>query len=188
MRLLIRALVFLGVLVVALVGIGFLLSEHAHVERGVTINAPPATVFALVNSFTQFEKWSPWADKDPAMKVERSGPDIGVGAKYVWSGNAEVGTGSQEIVSSTPNSQVKVKLTFGGFGGASEAIYTIVPEGAGSKITWAIDSHLGGNPINRYFGLFMDKMVGPDYVKGLARLKTLAESLPKSDASELKVE
>lgn len=188
MRLLVRAVVFLGVLIVALLGIGLLLSEHAHVERSETVNAPPATVFALVNSFRQFEKWSPWADKDPAVKVERSGPEIGVGARYVWSGNDAVGSGSQEIVSSTQPSQVQVKLTFGGFEGASEATYTITPEGTGTRIVWALDSELGSNPVNRYFGLFMDKMVGPDYVKGLARLKSLAESLPKTDFAGLAAE
>ena len=189
MRLLIRAVLAVAVLIVALVGIGFLLSEQAHVERSEVINAPPATVFALVNSFRQFDQWSPWADKDKAMKVSRSGPEIGVGAKYVWDGNSEVGTGSQEIIASTPFSEVKVKLVFGGFDGASEATYTIVPQGEGaSKITWALQSHLGSNPINRYFGLFMDKMVGPDYVLGLSRLKTLAERLPKGDLSALAIE
>jgi len=188
MRLLIRAVVFVGVLVVALFGIGFLLSEQAHVERSETVNASPAAVFALVNSFRQFDKWSPWASKDPGMKVERSGPELGVGAKYAWAGNGAVGAGSQEITASTAFSQVKVKIMFGGFDGASEATYTIVPAGEGSRITWALDSHLGGNPINRYFGLFMDKMVGSDYVKGLAQLKTLAESLPKTDFSSAAIE
>ncbi|GAC1631617.1 MAG: SRPBCC family protein [Nevskia sp.] len=176
-------------MIVALIGIGFLLSEQAHVERSETINAPPATVFALVNSFRQFEKWSPWAGKDPGVKVERSGPEFGVGAKYVWAGNEAVGTGSQEIVASTPFREVKIKLSFGGFDGASEATYTITPAGeGGSRIVWAFDSHLGGNPVNRYFGLFMDKMLGPDYVLGLSRLKTLAESLPKGDFSSLRIE
>ncbi len=188
MRFLLRLVMFVVALAVALLAIGFILPNKAHVERSTTIAAPPSTVFALVNSFRQFEKWSPWATKDPSMKVERSGPELGVGAKYVWAGNSEVGTGSQEIIASTPLSEVKIKLVFGGFDGASEATMTIAPDGAGSKLTWALDSQLGDNPINHYFGLFMDKMVGPDYVSGLAKLKTLAESLPKTDFADLKIE
>ena len=38
----------------------------------------------------------------------------------------------------------------------------------------AID--LGGNPVNRYFGLIMDKMIGPDFEEGLAKLKEIAEA------------
>lgn len=188
MRLLIRAIILLGVLLVTLTGIGFFLSDKAHVERSANIDAPPATVFALVNSFRQFDKWSPWADKDPAMKVVRSGPEYGVGAHYAWAGNGEVGAGSQEIVASVPNREVTLELHFSGFDGISESIFTIAPQDQGSRITWALDSRLGDNPINRYFGLFMDKMVGPDYVRGLARLKALAEQLPKTDFSALKVE
>lgn len=187
MRLLIRIVVVVGVLLVALVGIGFLLPQAARVERATVVAAPPATVFALVNSFRQFDRWSPWADRDPAMKVERSGAEFGVGAKYAWSGNRAVGSGSQEIVASTPNREVRVKLAFGGFDGASEAVFTIVPEGEGSRVTWSLRTALGRNPVDRYFGLLMDRMVGPDYETGLARLKALAETLPKTDFATLDV-
>jgi len=179
MRLLTRVLAFVAVLIVGLVGIGFLLSEEVHVERQAAIDAPPAVVFAILNNFKDFDQWSPWADRDPAMKVERSGPESGVGAKYVWSGNREVGSGSQEITASTPDSEIRIKLIFGDWDTPSEAVYRIAPDGSGSVVTWALDSHLGSNPVNRYFGLFMDKQVGPDYVLGLSRLKTLAEAKAK---------
>jgi hypothetical protein len=38
---------------------------------------------------------------------------------------------------------------------------------------------LGANPLARYFGLWMDGMVGPDFEEGLGRLKALAEAQPK---------
>jgi hypothetical protein len=34
---------------------------------------------------------------------------------------------------------------------------------------------MGGNPVNRYFGVMMDRLVGPDFEAGLANLKALAE-------------
>jgi len=34
---------------------------------------------------------------------------------------------------------------------------------------------MGGSPVNRYFGLLMDRMVGPDFEGGLTNLKALAE-------------
>jgi len=39
-----------------------------------------------------------------------------------------------------------------------------------------MEGDLGHSPVNRWFGLFMDKLVGPDFDAGLANLKRLSES------------
>lgn len=183
MRLLIRVVVFVLVLLVGLVGIGFLLADKVHVERSAKILASPSTLYAVLNSFEKFDQWSPWADLDPNVKVERSGPASGVGARYAWHGNADVGAGSQEIIATTPDSEVKIELDFEGFDQPSTSTLAIKPDGNGSLVTWSMDSELGSNPIHRYFGLMMDKYIGQDYEKGLGRLKVLAESLPPASAT-----
>jgi len=183
MRLLIRVVAFIAVLIVGLIGIGFLLADKVHVERSAKMLATPATVYAVVNSFEKFDQWSPWAELDPNMKVVRSGPDSGVGAKYAWHGNAEAGSGTQEIIESTPDEMVSIRLDFDGFDQPSMSTLSIKPEGNGSLVTWSLDSDMGGNPVHRYFGLMMEKYVGQDYEKGLAKLKTLAESLPPAKST-----
>lgn len=182
MRLLIRVVALVAVLIVGLLGIGFLLADKVHVERSTQIAASPATLYALLNSFEKFDQWSPWADLDPNVKVVRSGPPSGVGAHYAWHGNADVGAGSQEIIETTPDSMVRIRLTFDGFDQPSTSTLSITPDGTGSRVSWAMDSDLGNNPMHRYFGLMMDKYIGQDYEKGLARLKTLAETLPPVSA------
>jgi len=188
-KILIRASITFVVIVVVVLVIGFALPDKAHVERSTRIMAPPVTVFGLVNGFRQFERWSPWAGKDPDMKVTRSGPEYGVGAKYEWAGNSAVGTGSQEILTSTANSEVTLDLRFGDSPLPSVATFRISPETDGNSVlTWSLDIGLGGNPVNRYFGLFIDGIVGADYEIGLARLKALAENLPHTDFSGLNIE
>jgi effector-binding domain-containing protein/uncharacterized protein YndB with AHSA1/START domain len=188
MRFVKKAAIFLVVLVVLLAGIGMLLPRMRHVERSTTIGAPPATVFALVNGYRLFNKWSPWFELDPAARYTYEGPDFGVGARMAWtSEKKDVGSGSQEIVESRPHEAVKVKLDFGGQGTAM-AQWTLAPEGEGTKVTWGLDADMGAGPIGRWFGLMMDGMVGKDYEKGLAGLKTLAEGLPKENFAGLVVE
>jgi hypothetical protein len=72
------------------------------------------------------------------------------------------------------------------FGAQGTALASLVlePAGAGSKVTWGFDSDLGFNPIARYFGMMMDGMIGPDYEKGLARLKTVAETPPPAPVAD----
>jgi len=188
MRMLKKIVFFVVVLVVLLAGIGMLLPRAVHVERTASIGAPPATVFALVNGYRLFNKWSPWFALDPDAQYSYEGPDFGAGAKMAWaSAKKDVGSGSQTIVESRPNEMVRVELEFGDQGPAT-ALWTLVPEGDGTKATWGLDADMGAGPIGRWFGLMMDRMVGKDYEKGLAGLKTLAESLPKTDFAGLVVE
>jgi effector-binding domain-containing protein len=188
MKTLKKLFIFIAAAFVALIAVGMFLPRTAHVERSISIKAPPAMVFTVLNGFRQFERWSPWADIDPNDVTTYEGPESGVGAKMAWAGNAEVGSGSQEILESTPYSQIKVRLGFGDFPGDFRATYTLSPEDDGTKVTWGFDADYGNNVAGRYFGLLSDSMLGPDYEKGLGRLKQFVEGMPKADFSGLQFE
>jgi effector-binding domain-containing protein/uncharacterized protein YndB with AHSA1/START domain len=174
-------------LCVLLAGIGMVLPRQVHVERQIVIDAPRATVFALVDGYKQFNKWSPWAGVDPNAKYQVEGPEFGVGAKQSWVGDPKtVGSGSQEVVEVEPVARVKSRLEFEGHP-PCDVQFLLVPEGSGTHVTWTFDSDMGAGPVGRYFGLMMDRMIGPDYEKGLANLKTFAEGLPKADFADLAV-
>lgn len=178
MRLIKNTLIGLVVLAVALAAIGFLLPRVVTVERSTVIAAPAEKVFGYVNSLRRANEWSPWAERDPEMKLTFDGPDEGVGAKMAWtSDNPDVGTGSQEIVESVPYERVRVALDFGDMGDGN-AGFALTPEGDGTKVVWDFRTDLGSNPVARYFGLMFDRWIGADYEKGLAKLKALVESQP----------
>jgi effector-binding domain-containing protein len=182
-----KLLIGIAVLVVGLAAIGMLLPRQVHLERRITIDAPKATIYTLVDGYKQFNKWSPWAPKDPNCKYTWDGPEFGVGAKQSWVGDPKtVGSGSQEIVATKPFEQVTTKIVFTGQGEAT-ARMTLTPATNGTDVVWGFDSDVGAGPVGRYFGLLMDHFVGPDFEKGLANLKTLAESLPKDDFADLQV-
>ncbi len=178
MKLLKWLLVTVVVLGIVLVGGSLFLPATTHVERSASIEAPPAVVFATLDSFEHFNEWSPWAGLDPATKYDYSGPASGVGSRMDWVGNASVGSGSQEILESVPHSRIVNALEFDG--NKAKGTYAMVPEGAGTRVTFSLDSEHGYNPIHRWLGaLAFDRMVGSDYEKGLAKLKALLESQPR---------
>lgn len=182
-------LIVIAVVVVAVLGIGFVLPDTAHVERSVVVNAKPATVYTVLNGFRQFNKWSPWASLDPATQYVFEGPVIGVGAKQSWrSTDPGVGAGSQEILEAVPFERIVVKLVFEGLDSDNLATYTLTPAGEGTQVVWSYDAVFHGNLMSRYFGLMLDRMIGPDYERGLASLKTLVEGMPQADFSTLVVE
>jgi uncharacterized protein YndB with AHSA1/START domain len=175
MRKLLKAIVWiLAVLVVIFIGGGYLLPDEVNLQRQTVINAPPEKVFSLVSEYKRFNEWSPWAELDPNAVYTFEGPDTGVGAKMSWASNdPDVGAGSQTITESVPNSRVGVDLDFGAMG-KSQAYWDLKPEGTGTLATWGFKMRLE-SMMDRWFGLLMERFIGPDYDKGLAKLKALAE-------------
>ncbi len=180
-------IVVVAVIAILLV-VGVFLPSSAHIERSITVSAPPATVFTLVDGYSRFNEWSPWAEIDPETLYSYNGPISGTGAKMSWtSSNPKVGTGSQQIVASEPYRRVETLIDFGSQGTA-QAYFDLEPEGSGTRVTWGFDTRFGWNLLGRYFGLVFDRMIGADYDKGLEKLKVLAESLPTADWSTLDIE
>ena len=184
-----RIMLGVGVLLVAAMAAAYLLPRNVRVERSATIAAPRATVFTLLDSYRQFNKWSPWFELDPGAKYTYEGPGAGVGAKILWAGDPQkLGSGSQVITASERYEKVEADVDFGQGGTPAKQVFTLAADGAGTKVTWSMDVDLGMNPISRYFGLGFDGMIGRDFEKGLANLKTFAEGLPKADFAGLDIE
>ena len=176
-----KLLLGLVAVIAIIVVIASLQSDDMNITRSATTSASPEAVFKIVNDFRQWDAWSPWAKKDPAMKKSLEGPAEGVGAVYRWNGNNEVGEGSTKLIESKPNEKIGMKLEFvRPFAGTSDVQFTFTPEGTGTKITWAMQSK---KPfIGKMMSLFMDceKMCGDQFIEGLANLKKIAEAAPKS--------
>ncbi|HEY2464281.1 MAG TPA: SRPBCC family protein [Steroidobacteraceae bacterium] len=174
-------------LLIILVVIGLILPRHVQVKRSVTINRPASLVYATIDSFVLFPKWSPWQELDPNMSQTTEGPRDGVGAKLVWKGNDKVGSGTQLITASTADQSVASDLDFGDMG-AAKSLMTLTPDGNMTRTTWTVDVDMGANPIGHYFGLTMDGMLGKDFAAGLGKLKNLVESLPNADIAGFSAE
>jgi hypothetical protein len=149
------------------------------VQRDATIDAPPSRVYEQVVDFHNWTNWSPWEDVDPHLQRTYSGAPAGVGATYAWSGNRKAGQGRMEIVDATEPSKVRIDLRFEKpFRARSDTEFTIEQVGSSSHVTWSMTGRK--TLMTRVVGLFtsMDRMVGPDFEKGLARLRTTAETPP----------
>lgn len=173
-----KVAIVLGLLVVGLVAVIAMRPDSFHVERSTMVTAPPAAAFGLVNDFHQWAKWSPWEHLDPGMKKTYEGPPAGTGAVYYWNGNDKVGEGRMTITGSQPSSRVDIKLEFmKPFATTNATTFTFTPQGAETKIVWAMDGHC--NFVSKAMGLFMDmdSMIGKDFEHGLAQMKTVSEAM-----------
>jgi hypothetical protein len=151
------------------------------VTRSATMSAASSTVFAQVNDFHKWEAWSPWEKLDPALKRTYEGPPAGTGAIYRWTGNKKVGEGNMTITESRLNELVRIRLEFiKPFASLCTTDFSFKPEGNGTGVTWSMAGT--NNFMAKAMCLFMnmDKMVGGDFEKGLAQMKSLVEGAAKN--------
>jgi len=147
------------------------------VSRSTGVFTPPDKVFPHVNDFHKWEAWSPWAKLDPACKNSHEGPVAGTGAIFRWSGNKKVGEGSMTILESRPGDFIRIRLEFlRPIKAVSTVEFNFQAQGSQTLVTWSM--FVKNNFMTKAMGLFTncDKMVGGDFERGLAGLKTAAES------------
>jgi len=147
------------------------------VSRSATVAAPPPAVFAQVNDFHNWEAWSPWAKLDAAAKATFEGPASGQGAVFAWSGNDKIGEGRMTLTESRPTELVRIRVYFvKPFAGTSTSEFTFEPAGDRTAVTWTMSGH--NNFLAKAMCLFvsMDKMLGGEFEKGLAQMKSVAEA------------
>lgn len=163
----------LAVLVAGFLGYVALQPSVGVITRSAVIAAPAAQIFPHVNSFKQWEAWSPWAKLDPNSKTEFEGPDAGVGSIMKWSGNDEVGQGAMAIVESRTDEDIKIRMDFvKPFASVSDVNFAFKPEGDGTRVTWTM---AGEQPFwVRAICILMqaNRQVGAMFEKGLANLAT----------------
>jgi uncharacterized protein YndB with AHSA1/START domain len=165
-----------AVLAAAVLALAAFKPDTFHVQRSISIKAPPAKIFALIDNFRNWDAWSPWEKLDPALKRTFSGAASGKGAVYEWEGNRKVGSGRMEITESSPSSRIVIKLDFiKPPEGHNVAEFTLEEQGDSTRVTWTMQ---GPAPfISKVIQVFlsMDAMIGQNFETGLENMKTVAE-------------
>lgn len=146
--------------------------------RSLRINAPPEKVFALIEDFHEWVRWSPFEKMDPEGQLKRTygGAPKGLGATYAWEGK-KTGAGAMEIVEARPNDKILIKLDFiKPFQASNMAEYTLDADGASTLVTWSMFGP------QKFMFKVMDtvvgteRMMGPVFERGLADMKKAAEA------------
>ena len=164
----------LAALVLLLAVIGLLLPRQYRVERSAVIRAKPEVVFAQVADLRAWKNWGVWFERDPQMQISYSEDTTAVGGWSEWKSKSQ-GNGKATLTRLAPFAAAEYRLQFEGMGFASTGSFTLIPRDDGVRIVWVDAGDLGLNPISRWFGLFLDGMIGPDFAAGLAKLRAVCE-------------
>jgi hypothetical protein len=170
----------LGVFLLIYLVSAFFAKSTYRVERMAIIHAPMQIVYSQVGILTNWERWSPWNEKDPTAKNTYEGANGQPGSIMKWNGDKKiVGSGQIKIISADVPVLMKYELTFDGppemhsIGG-----FQLMEESTNeTKLIW---NDLGQIPfLMRPMMMFqsMDKWMGPDFERGLVKLDSLCRTM-----------
>jgi hypothetical protein len=145
------------------------------IARTLSINAPAQDLYGMAADLRNFNTWNPFALQDPQLKLTYSGANAGTGAAYNWDG-PKAGVGRMEVINVEPSKLVTMKLDFSKpFEAQNVVDFTFQAVGSQTNVTWEMRGTR--NLMMKAMGLFfsMDRMVGGEFEKGLATLKTISE-------------
>lgn len=171
-----RALIVVLLLIAAILLIAAMKPATFAIERSVTIEASPETIYPLINDFHNWNEWAPQDREDRSLVRMYNGPRQGVGAISEWAGSAGGGKGRMQITASVPYSKIAVDVDFEKpFQAHNVNEFMLEPAGNLTTVTWKMR---GTNVfMMKLMSIFMnmDRMMGKHFETGLQNLKRAAE-------------
>jgi hypothetical protein len=163
-------ILFTGVAGLAVLAAGTLLflPRDVTVVRTDLVPATPQAIVALAASNTGYQSFNPYMSSDPDLKIETFGPGSGVGSGFRFEGAEGKG---QQTVADVQDGAVQYDIDLGPMGQPTQRI-SAIQRGDQSEVTWQMQADMGFNPIARIMGLFLDRMVGPTFDRGLENMAT----------------
>jgi hypothetical protein len=143
-------------------------------ERQISINALPADIHPWINNLKNMNQWNPWSTQDAKSVIAYEGPGEGPGAAYTWAGG-KMGQGKFQIIDAKP-SQIDCRLLMIKPMAADNVVtFKLTPSSGPTTVTWSMSGKSSFVNKLMHTVMNMDKMVGRDFDKGLAGLKSLVE-------------
>lgn len=141
-----------------------------HITRTHEINAPAPVVHNYIDDYKKWNEWSPWKEYDPGAAITYGDKTTGVGASYAWKGE-ELGEGDMETTYVSQDSIHQVLNFKSPRESTADVYWTIDEAGETTKVTWGMKGEMGFmEKAYMTFNGGMDKMIGPDYERGLKKL------------------
>ncbi len=170
-----KVALWVGLFLLALVLISLFLPKEFTVSRDITVHAPMYRVYDQVNDLRNWERWSPWKRKDPAMVMTFSNPPVGEKAFYKWeSTNDRIGHGTLTLARVVPDQEIVTSIDFGGRS-VETSTFRFAHENGNIRLTWSMTARVGLWPWNKYFGLALKSELRKQFDEGLRAIKFYAE-------------
>lgn len=175
--------VLLGLFAVVTI-IGLFIPSSVKISRGIIINADSSLLYQELSDVKNWNQWLPWITADSGAIVQLSPVTNQPGSFFRWEGVKYKSAGTITI---KEINQGEVLLLHelkdmndaeGGFRIRSTGV-----KGEVTEVLWYMEYKLRWYPWERFYGIFVDHIIGPALDKGLEQLKDYAEQKGNNNTS-----
>jgi len=135
----------LALLLILYLVLGLLLPGRWEAEVEADLPAPPSTVFHFLNRMDRLVLWTSM----PESGSNFLGPEEGVGAGLHWD-DPQYGEGQVRILVSEADTLVEYLVLVEGGSLEIQGVFSLRPEGAGTRLHWQERGDFGWNPLMGY--------------------------------------
>jgi Polyketide cyclase / dehydrase and lipid transport len=176
MRLLKMFLFVMTGLAIILTIIGLVIPSSVKISRGIIVNADSVKVYQQLSDVKDWGKWMPWVTADEGALVQTSPVTNEPGSFFKWKGLNLKNNGTISFLTLSPN-LITTKYELQGMN-TSEGGFRLraIPNNLSqTEVQWFMEYKLKWYPWERFYGIFMDHIIGPSFDKGLQELKQYME-------------
>ncbi len=143
----------------------FSLDDNFKVERSRVINAPANLVYNEISDLKNWEKWSPWKEKDTTLVFEYSKSTDKEGDYFRF---IDERGNPQKLTNLTLQNDTLIIQNLGNQERLQEFKWQIIPQKDKVKLIWTVSGEL---PLTeRFYAKQMNEMIGPMMTRGLERI------------------
>lgn len=171
---LLKYIIFL--LLIVFIGLAIYIAVQPNsfeVKRTRIIESPAHVVYNNVIDFKNWKSWSPWVEKDPETVITLGEQTNGIGGSYTWIDKD--GKGRMKTIETIENVSIDQELQFGDFEPSKIHWDFNTNEDGKTEVIWKMNSEKIPFMFKAYatFSGGFDKMIGPDFERGLEKLDSI---------------
>jgi hypothetical protein len=157
--------------------IGLVIPSSVKISRGIIVNADSIKVYRQLSDVKDWGKWMPWVTADEGALVQTSPVTNQPGAFFSWKGLNLKNNGTITLLSFAPD-LITTKYELKGMNDSEGGfrIRTLPNNLSQCEVQWFMEYNLKWYPWERFYGIFLDHIIGPSFDKGLQELKIFLES------------
>ena len=177
-----KVLKIIGIIVLVLRVAVVIMGLVAPKEYTVVIDAPRPLVFNHIKYWRDWAAWSPWSEMDSTMKVTIIGTDGEAGSVYEWVGDSKkTGKGEMKMTDIKDLDRIDFSLHFiEPWESNADGYFNVSGSDDRTTVLWGMKAKTPFPWNIMYLFMNMDSMLGPDFERGLGKLKQISEKEAKA--------
>jgi hypothetical protein len=152
--------------------IGLVIPSSVKISRGIIIDVDSSTVYQHLTNVKEWGSWIPWVTTQEGAIVQTSQTINAPGAFFTWRGLNDKNSGTITLLTLSP-SLITTKYELKGMNDSEGGfrLRSIPNNLSQTEVQWFMEYKLKWYPWERFYGIFMDHIIGPSFEKGLQELR-----------------